>query len=778
MKHLIGLSIAQSADGKETKHLGFLRMVCSVLALSTLATIAMSLRALSQTGTSPRATSRYQSTGAAIPPSDLRPRPFHRTMEGAKQSASNLATETVLYSFCTQPSSVGKGYCNDGNQPLAGLFKDSSGNLFGTTLFGGAYTGPDVGGVVFKLDGAGNYSVLHNFCSVINDAGYCTDGSFPNAGLIGDLSGNLYGTTTQGDATNDGLVFKLDSSGYYSVLYNFCSQANCADGGGPYAGLVEDASGDLFGTTYGGGAAGGGTVFRIDSAGNHTVLYSFCSQANCADGGFPLAGLIEDASGNFFGTTLGGGTNRWGAVFKLDSAGNYSTLYSFCSQANCADGSQPTAGVIQDGSGNLYGTTSLGGVNNGGVVFKLDSAGTYTVLYSFCSQTNCTDGETPYAGLIEDSAGNLYGTTYFGGVSVSPDNLGSGVVFKVDGTGGYSVLYNFCSQTNCVDGASPWYAGLIEDASGNLYGTTAYGGTYSEGTVFKLSLGSGAPIGTTTSLALSPASITVGSSEPLVMTTTVAPASGSATPTGSVTFFSGTNQIGTASLNVGVATFNYNPSSLAIGSYSITAIYGGDSTFASSTSPAQTLSVTATPAYTLSVNPRSLTIVAGQSGQGQFTVTPQNGFSSQVSFSCSGLPVEASCNFNPASVTPSGGNAATSTLTITTTASAAAQSAAVFSGRPMFAALLLPGLMVVLGGASRRAGASRGLKVLVLLAVLAGFGGGLSSCGGGSNSSGGSGGAGGNTGTPAGTYTVTVTASASGTGAISQTASLTITITP
>ena len=262
------------------------------------------------------------------------------------------------------------------------------------------------------------------------------------------------------------------------------------------------------------------------------------------------------------------------------------------------------------------------------------------------------------------------------------------------------------------------------------------------------------------------------------MTTTVAPASGSATPTGSVNFFSGTNQIGTASLNGGVATFSYNPSSLAVGSYPITAAYGGDSTFASSTSPAQTLSVTATPAYTLSVNPTSLTIAAGQSGQGQFTVTPQNGFSSQVSFSCSGLPAEASCNFNPASVTPSGGNAATSTLTITTTGATSLASLRTVGSQPLiFAAVLLPGMLVVLGGTTQRARAIQAMRVMTLLMSLATAGAGLTSCGGGASSGGNAGGGGGTTGTPAGTYTVTVTASASGTGVSSQTANLTITIT-
>jgi uncharacterized repeat protein (TIGR03803 family) len=285
------------------------------------------------------------------------------------------------------------------------------------------------------------------------------------------------------------------------VLYSFCSQTNCADGAQPVAGLIMDGAGNLYGTTQGGGnASGQGVVFQLrrhhqhrGTAWTETVLYSFCSQTDCADGARPSAGLTIDGAGNLYGTTGIGGNGR-GVVFELTpdqtpTAWTETVLYRFCAQSNCADGAYPEAGLIMDGAGNLYGTTAFGGIGGaggGGVVFELTpgqtgTAWTETMLYSFCAQTNCADGEFPYAGLIMDGAGNLYGTTYYGG--------GRGVVFQLtpDETGAAwteTVLYRFCSHTNCPDGAYP-EAGLIMDGTGNLYGTTVIGGNGS-GVVFAL----------------------------------------------------------------------------------------------------------------------------------------------------------------------------------------------------------------------------------------------------------------------------------------------------
>jgi len=407
---------------------------------------------------------------------------------------------TVLYTFCSNT-------CNaDGYMPYGGLVEDASGNFYGTTSQGGISDGictPWGCGTVFKLDSAGNYTVLHKFCSQAN----CADGEVSQAGLIRDSSGNLYGTTVYGGAYSGlgGTVFKLDSAGNYTVLHSFCSQANCADGSEPQGRLVRDASGNLYGTTIRGGTgtncpypSGCGTIFKLDSGGNFTVLYNFCSQAYCADGNddfFTNAGLILDGSGNLYGTTNTGGTGIYapgssgggGTVFKLDSAGNYTVLYAFCSLPGCTDGYHPFASLIRDSGGNLYGTTYNGGNGisaiGGGTVFKLDSAGQFTVLHIFCTQPNCTDGGGPETGVIQDASGNFYGTTTIGG---PPLHYGAGTVFKLDSAGNYTTLYMFCSQAGCTDGYSP-YGDLIEDGSGTLYGTTRqWGNGTIGGVIFKL----------------------------------------------------------------------------------------------------------------------------------------------------------------------------------------------------------------------------------------------------------------------------------------------------
>ncbi len=339
----------------------------------------------------------------------------------------------------------------------------------------------------------GTESVLYRF------AGGTVDSSSPLAGLIIDVNGNMYGTTVYGGTNNKGTVFKLTangSGGYIeSVLYEFGTNG-ATDGSNPYyAGLIMDASGNLYGTTYNGGAYGKGTIFKLtaNASGGYTetVLYSV---AGGADGANPNAGLIIDANGNLYGTTgYSGSTNDSGTVFKLtaNGSGGYteSVLYRFA--GGTVDGSNPLASLIMDASGNLYGTTYNGGVGwaglftGNGTVFKLtpstsNGVTTYqeTILHSFAG--GAADGSNPNAVLIIDASGNLYGTTQNGGTN------NNGTVFKLiaNGNGSYteSVLYSFGSGT---DGANP-YAGLITDASGNLYGTTNGGGTNGNGTVFKL----------------------------------------------------------------------------------------------------------------------------------------------------------------------------------------------------------------------------------------------------------------------------------------------------
>ncbi|MBV8799241.1 MAG: hypothetical protein JO208_05485 [Alphaproteobacteria bacterium] len=381
-----------------------------------------------------------------------------------------------LYSFCSQPG------CTDGAFPDAGLVMDGSGNLYGTTQGG-------QGGSIFKLAPDGTETVLYTFCSQAN----CADGATSRGGLIVDGAGNLYGTTLSGGAGQGGTVFKLAPDGTYTVLYSFCSQQNCSDGASPYSGLIMDGSGNLYGTTTGGGPHRyAGTVFKIAPDGTETVLYSFCSQVNCTDGGYPQAGLIMDNSGNLYGTTGGGGNSTGaGTVFELTPDGTENVLYSFCSQNNCADGSNPQASLVMDNSGNLYGTTGGGGLGHCqggcGTVFEVTPSGSESVLYSFCSLVACTDGAFPYLNnnLVMDSTGNLFGMTTSYGKCRFGSSTTCGAVFELARNGGETVLYNFCAKRHCTDGFLP-YGGLVMDSSGSLYGTASQGGDYYSGVVFKI----------------------------------------------------------------------------------------------------------------------------------------------------------------------------------------------------------------------------------------------------------------------------------------------------
>lgn len=338
----------------------------------------------------------------------------------------------------------------DGSNPYLGsLVLDASRNLYGTTFFGGSLNW----GTVFKVDAAGNESVLHTFNG--------TDGGDPAAGLILDTSGRLCGTTELGGSTGYGTVFAIDAAGKESVLHSFVG----ADGAFPQAGLMLDVSGNLYGTTLYGGSANGGTVFKIDAAGDLTVLHEFNGGS---DGSNPYAGLVRDASGNLYGTTFYGGTSGYGTVFKIDTAGKESVLHSF----NGSDGANPEAGLVLDASGNLYGTTLYGGSANAGTVFKIiASTSNEIVVHSF----NGNDGANPYAALVMDGSGRFYGTTTLGG------SAGYGTVFEIDSGGNESVLHSF----DWDGGAFP-YAGLVRDEWGDLYGTTWGSGSAAFGTIFKI----------------------------------------------------------------------------------------------------------------------------------------------------------------------------------------------------------------------------------------------------------------------------------------------------
>lgn len=327
--------------------------------------------------------------------------------------AAKAQTFTVLYSFTGGA---------DGSQPYSSLAMDSAGNLYGTTAVGGS----SGNGVVFKLDTSGKETVLYTF-----QGG--TDGANPWAGLTQDSAGNLYGTTEAGGTDGFGTVFKLNKAGQKTALYNFTGQGN--DGAYTFACLVRDTKGTLYGTTYKGGASGDGTVFKLGKAGKETVLYGFQGES---DGQNPYAGVIRDTAGNLYGTTFGSFGPNYGTVFKVSKRGKEKVLHAF---TGGTDGGAPQyGGLVMDSAGNLYGTTSYGGAHQYfGVVYKVSKPGKQTVLYSF---SGGADGGQPAAGLVMDAAGNLYGTTVGGGA------YGHGTIFKVSKKGKETVLYSFAGGTD------------------------------------------------------------------------------------------------------------------------------------------------------------------------------------------------------------------------------------------------------------------------------------------------------------------------------------------
>ena len=365
---------------------------------------------------------------------------------GVVYKLSSTGSEKPLYSFTGG---------TDGNNPYSGVVRDSAGNFYGTTIYGGASRD----GVVYKVTPGGSESVLYTFTGA-------TDGTGPYAGVVRDSSGNIYGAAAYGGAAGEGVLFELATAGF-QTLYGF---PEAAGGFAPNSGLIRDSNGNLYGTTPQGGAVGAGVVFKMTAAGQETVKYSF---KGGADGSQPNAGVIADSAGNLYGTTFNGGTSGYGAVYKVTASGSESVLYSF---SGGSDGSNPYGGVVRDPAGNLYGTTWYGGAGNAGVIFKVDTSGNETVMYNF---TTSPGDSRSYSSLYRDSSGNLYGTEYAGGTA------GFGAVYEFSAAGQFSVLYNF---TGGSDGRYP-YAGVISDSAGNLYGTTEVGGAYYGGVVYQVDTG-------------------------------------------------------------------------------------------------------------------------------------------------------------------------------------------------------------------------------------------------------------------------------------------------
>jgi uncharacterized repeat protein (TIGR03803 family) len=387
------------------------------------------------------------------------------------------------------------------------LSQGTDGNLYATTGLGGANTSCVFGssgcGTVYRMTPTGTLTTIYNFCSQPN----CADGFGPGPSTFSSLAlgteGAFYGVTALGGSsassgpcapTGCGTIFRITPSGSLTTIYNLCSQPNCADSGFPYSGMVLGPDGDFYGTTASGGAhsnslcvySGCGTVYKITPRGVFTTLYNFCSQTNCGDGATPYPALTVGVDGNLYGIANVGGANGDGTIFKLTPGGTLTTLHSFDGTGGCF-GFNCLSPLVQAANGNLYGVAGAGGTGAGGVFFRITPSGAYTVLYNFCSLTNCTDGSLPFALVYADDR-NFYGSALAGGNTNTAicGSGGCGTLFKITPEGVLTTLHSFDGTT---DG---WgYQTLTQATNGIFYGTDDSGGTHADGVVYALSAGLG-----------------------------------------------------------------------------------------------------------------------------------------------------------------------------------------------------------------------------------------------------------------------------------------------
>lgn len=368
---------------------------------------------------------------------------------------ASAQTFTLLHSFASSS--------DDGQNPLGNIALDAKGNIYGITEAGGIGYGS-----VFKISADGTETILDTPC--------CYDGQGLYGGLIRDTEGNLYTVSEEGGTEGYGAVIKVSGNGTATVLYNFNGQ----NGNYSLAPPWRDSAGNLYGTTSYGGSIESvcdgecGLIFKLTPSGEETVLHNFVGK----DGYRPYSGVIEDAEGNFYGTTESGGAAGYGVVYQLTPAGKLNVLHSF---TGGSDGSFAFAGLVQDRQGNLYGAASSGGSKGDGTIFKITKAGKFSVIYTF---TAGADGSEPSATLLLDSKGNLYGEASFGGDDTCFPPVGCGTVFELSPAGQLTVLHTFEGQ---ADGFVPSGV-LVRDSAGNLYGTAWVGGPIGNGTVFKLTL--------------------------------------------------------------------------------------------------------------------------------------------------------------------------------------------------------------------------------------------------------------------------------------------------
>lgn len=394
--------------------------------------------------------------------------------------SASAATYSLVYSFGA--TSI------DAQGPQAGLMLDNTGKLWGTTNGGGIHGY----GAIFSINPATGVETV-----VYSDPYGQSDEYSTISGLMQDKKGYIWGTVETGPYARgrlNGAMFRLSPvKGKIGLWRNFGRFPG--DGSDPQAGLMEDKNGSIWGTTASGGTnttcvltgiPGCGTVFKWARNG-YFIVHSF--GASSTDGVYPQSGLMQDANGNIWGTTPGGGTSPdslcgnygCGIVFEIAANGTYSIVHNF--GANDTDGAGPVAGLMQDPNGNIWGTTEGGGAFGDGTVFEIAINGTYSVVHSFGGPANA-DGANPFGGLIQDKNENIWGTTNEGGVGNDCGAGNCGTVFEIAANGTYSVVYNF----DPFPGGDGWgpSAGLALDASGNIWGTTSEGGKFGDGTVFEI----------------------------------------------------------------------------------------------------------------------------------------------------------------------------------------------------------------------------------------------------------------------------------------------------
>jgi uncharacterized repeat protein (TIGR03803 family) len=322
-------------------------------------------------------------------------------------------TNNILFTFLWQLASagslclsVGDWFCL-GRKTKMFAMRDSGVSMMLAVLWLCA-SGSQSAAQTYTITYSGTtFTTLHSFDG--------TDGNKSFAGLIQATNGNLYGTTYYGGARNSGEVFEITPGGTLTTLYSLCSKSGCTDGEYTYATPVQGTDGNFYGTTYLGGSKGDGEIFKITPSGTLNALHSFCSRTSCKDGRNPFAGLVQAVDGNLYGTTLTGGAKGYGTVFKVTPSGAFTTLHSLCSQSGCPDGEFPQTGLVQATNGNLYGVMGIGGANNGGTIFRMTLSGTLTTLHSFCSQPACADGQYPAGGWSRTPTGICTGQRQMAG---------------------------------------------------------------------------------------------------------------------------------------------------------------------------------------------------------------------------------------------------------------------------------------------------------------------------------------------------------------------------